>query len=474
MKQYTQLLLILAWLLVMAPVAAFAATDTGLPAPLALPAPAAAAASVGDPVLRTVLPNGLTVLIKDSPREGLVAIEVLVNAGLVEEKGRSGLANLTMEMLFRQLKGLPPWETALKVEGMGTSFSASGGADFGRITCLTERSFFNQSLDILASTMKDPDFSDEELARRENDLAEQLTSQQSAYYALYDIFLQNFYRYHPYRKSVLGTPQTIIGIKLDDIRQFHQLYFSPERIVISVVGDVDRAQVLSRIEQTFGTWASHSPLPTHITWEPPKEEREVFLSTGSPISWVLIGYPAPGLRSPDYFPMRMLEAVLGEGLGSRIWNELREKRGLVYEVECEYPELAGPSHILFRAVSKPQNAEQVRKRMLWEIDKMKKQPVTVGELEQAQEKILGSYLLERETRSGEAYNLARAELMGLGYGFDLGIPNRIFAVTADDIQRVANTYLNNHTMIVAYPSGASFPMFGGEMPSLIPALAPRN
>lgn len=468
MSRRTLPLLVWFSLLILPFMAAFATTTPRPLAQLIVPVPAPA----GDPVMREVLPNGLTVLVKDTPREGLVAIEVLVSAGLVEEKGRSGLANLTMEMLFRQFRGLKPWEAAVKVEGMGTSFSASGGADFGRITCLTERGYFNQSIDLLAATLKDPDFSDEELTRRENDLSEQLTSQQSAYYALYDIFLQNFYRYHPYRRSVLGSPQTVTEIKLDDIRAFHQTYFSPERIVISVVGDVDRSQVLSRIEDTFGTWPSHSRLPTHISWEPPKEERQVFLSTGSSISWVLIGYPAPGLRSPDYFPMRMLEAVLGEGLGSRIWNELREKRGLVYEVECEYPELVGPSHILFRAVSKPENAEQVRKRMLWEIDKMKKQPVTAAELEQAREKILGGYLLERETRSGEAYNLARAELMGLGYGFDLGIPDRLQTVTPADIQRVANEYLNNYTMVVAYPSGASFPLFGKVLPGAIQALAP--
>ena len=190
-----------------------------------------------------------------------------------------------------------------------------------------------------------------------------------------------------------------------------------------------------------------------VQWEPQASEKEVYLYSQSELAWVLLGYQAPSLQSSDYAPMQVIYGALGAGLSSRLWTQLRENRGLAYEVGARYPELLGPSHLLCHVITKPSSVGIARRRMLAEIDKLKKDGMSELELAETKEKLLGMYLLERESMSGRALHLGMAELSGAGYESDARKLQELQRVTVADVKRVANEYLREPTLIMARPGG---------------------
>ncbi|MBI2251751.1 MAG: insulinase family protein, partial [Armatimonadetes bacterium] len=189
--------------------------------------------------------------------------------------------------------------------------------------------------------------------------------------------------------------------------------------------------------------------PKKIDWEPPAEEQEIFLNVSSNLAWVFLGYPAPHFSSPDYPAMKLIYLALGEGISSKIWEELREKNALAYDLSAIFPELKGPSHIIFYVVTTPENTWAARKKLLLEINKIKKDGLLPQELKEAKNKFLGEYLLDRETNKGKAYNIGLTEIYELGYPYDFNLSKKIEAITNEEIKRIANLYLNNYTLIIA-------------------------
>jgi zinc protease len=223
--------------------------------------------------------------------------------------------------------------------------------------------------------------------------------------------------------------------------------------VVSVAGKVERSSIEAKIKSELGELQPQKDTTVEIQWEPKAAEKEIVLSAGSRLAWVFLGFPAPGKKSSDYAAMRMLQGLLGEGLSSRLWTELREKRGLAYELGSVYPDLEGPSHMLAYIITRPNEVGESRRRILDEVEKVKREGVPVLELEETRRKLIGNYLLERETNRGKAFHLALAELLGMGYESDLAFIKQIQAVTPQDVQRVARTYLDNATLVVARPGG---------------------
>ena len=171
------------------------------------------------------------------------------------------------------------------------------------------------------------------------------------------------------------------------------------------------------------------------------------------IAWVLVGYPAPSAGSEDHIPMMLINAVLSEGLSSRLFNEIREKKGLAYTISSVHPDLKGPSHFLTYVITRPHDAGKVRRDVLKQAKRLQDEPLTATELSAAKQKVRGSFLKERETCQGKAFRLARAESIGLGYNYEENFEKRLSEVKASDIRKVAREYLVDPTVIIARPGG---------------------
>lgn len=407
-------------------------------------------------VSRFDLPNGMVLLTQEEHDNDIVSIEVFVNAGLLHETDQNaGIINMIQNLILKGTGKYNSQQLAEMLELNGIMMSANSTPDFAEISCTTTSKNFARSVQILGDVLMNPRFDQGDIDKEKKDITEQIGGQQSAFTAIYNIFLQNFYRYHPYRQAILGETKAVNKITRNDILNFYRTYYVPNRIVIAVVGNINKSEVRETVKKVFKNFNPSNPRPIEITWEPPNEEKEIYLSASSNLSWLFIGYQAPEVISDDYYAMKLIYSYLGEGLSSRIWTELREKRGMAYDLGAFYPSLEGPSHFIAYIVTTPDKILESKRRILYEISQIKSIGIPDFQLEQVKQKVIGGYLLEKETDRGKAASLGSAEIQGEGYMADENFVRKIEEVTPEQIKAVANKYLKNYIMVIVLPGQPS-------------------
>ncbi|MEW6277239.1 MAG: pitrilysin family protein [Candidatus Eremiobacterota bacterium] len=404
------------------------------------------------PVGRAVLNNGMVVLVTESPGEDIVAVEVLIRVGLAEENAPlSGVTGLIQDVLQNRIARDASGQDELEMTG--SLLTCTAEPDYARISLVTTSRDFPHLLDKIATALKKRDFSEAEVKDSRDKILNALRGDRGAFTQLYEIFKQNFYRYHPYKNNEDGTEASVSRLDAATVRKFYQEYYVPNRMVVCVSGRVSRTEVLTQARKDFSSMKSLDRHQLEIPWEPKASEKEIFLSANSSIAWVFLGYPAPSVGSRDYVAMKLIWALMGDGLSSRLFTEIREKRGLAYELGAVYPVLSGPSHMLTYTITKPEQVGRARHQIFVEIDRLKEHGVGEAELSASRRKLIGNYYLDRETNTGRAFNLALAEVVGVGYEFDVNFVREVQSVTPAEIQQVARRYLDNYTLVVARPGG---------------------
>lgn len=401
-------------------------------------------------VTKRVLENGLVYLSAEEPTQELVSFDYLVRCGVGQEgSNQQGYNALILQILNNRISNDSHNDDVVEITGSLVDVGTS--PDFCRININTAPINSLLMLRRLCQAVARPQFSaaEVELARRQ--VLNALTSASND--QLYSIFLSCFYRLHPYKRTPHPVEVIIKRVTPQELSAYYQRNFAPNRSVLTSAGKISGREAFKIVSATCAGLVPNKEQVLEVQWEPQAVEREVYLYSSSELAWVLLGYQAPSLQSSDFAAMRVIYGALGAGLSSRLWTELRENRGLAYEVGARYPELLGPSHLLCHVVTKPTSVGVARRRMLAEIDRLKREGMTPLELQEVREKLLGTYLLERETMSGKALHLGMAELSGAGYEADARFPAELARVTPQDVVRVANKYLIEPTLIIARPGG---------------------
>lgn len=404
------------------------------------------------PIRRHVMRNGMRVLVNESPQEDIVALELLIQVGCNDENTQvEGMGQIIQELLTRRVSETP--EGRDRIEDAAAQFRVTPEMDFVRISMVSTLEDFPGLLSALADALKNRNISEAELEKVRKHLIENLDSNPGALGQLYEIFRQTFYRYHPYKRNGKAAEGVIERIRPHQVAEFMDQFYVANRMVVSLSGRVDRNEAVKMVEDRFSTLPQREVKVLEVSWDPKPTEKEVFLTGGGQLGWLFVGYPSPPAPSRDWAAMRLINSIMGEGLSSRLFTEIREKRSLCYELGSMYPMLKGPSHLLVYTVTKPEQVWPARKQLLAEIERIKREPVSKQELEENRRKVIGTYYQERETNQGRAYQAAQAELLGLGYEFDSQFMRLIESVTPADIQEVAQRYLDNATLIIARPRG---------------------
>ncbi|MGM9997928.1 MAG: M16 family metallopeptidase [Candidatus Bruticola sp.] len=403
-------------------------------------------------VKKHVLANGLVCLTLEEPGKNLVVIDYLVRCGVSQEGSNlQGYNFLVLKMLSNRISDDEAGDDVVEITGSLVDDGAS--ADYSRLSITTSPVNYMFMLRRLCSAVANPNFSQAELDKARRQTLNRMGDSEGTSGQLYDIFLSCFYRIHPYKRSPQVVPVILNRTSAADISAYYRHNFTPDRTVLTSAGRVNAQKVRAEVSKTCASMVPAKEKNLEVQWEPQASEKEVYLYSQSELAWVLLGYQAPSLQSSDYAAMQIIYGALGAGLSSRLWTELRENRGLAYEVGARYPELLGPSHLLCHIITKPGSVGVARRRMLAEIDKLKKDGMSELELAETKEKMIGLYLSERESLSGQALHLGMAELSGSGYESDARKMQELQSVTTADIKRVANQYLKEPTLIMARPGG---------------------
>jgi zinc protease len=400
---------------------------------------------------RLVLSNGIVVLVTENPTADIIAARCFFAGGeRVQTSTQSGLTHLAASLMTRGTERYSSLEIAEQVESIGASLGTECSSDYFLLSLKTISSDFHDMLLLGSEILRSPSYPASELDLERRLTIQSIRSQQERPFTIaYDHLQQLMYGDHPYGFPSLGTEATVSKLTRNDLVDFHQTYLRPDQMVVSIAGKISSEQALSLVGEAFGDWKKPHQ-PTVISTSTPNfQSRLVTHEQDTQQAIVIIGYPAPSVSSPDYAALKIISTYLGNGLSSRLFVELREKRGLAYEVSAFYPTRLEASQFVAYMGTAPQNTGIALEGLRHECERLANVEITKEELAICKSKLLGQYALGKQTNGQIAQVYGWYEVMGLGLEFDRQFVEAIEGVAVADVQNVAQKYFVTPAISVA-------------------------
>ena len=388
-----------------------------------------------------VLENGLRVLVTENPAADIISARLLLNAGSRCDSGRVGLSRLVAEVLTKGTATSSARSIAAQVESTGSSLGVDSAPDYFLLAIKTVSTEFAPLFQLAAELIQTPTFPPEELELERKLLLRSIQARQEQPMAIaLQQLLSAVHPNHSYGQPSLGTAESLAELTRSDLVEFHAGQFRPEQSVLSIAGNISVDAALDLVVEQFGSWEGGELLPLAAfdsTFGLPTC-RDAFQDNRQSI--VMLGYPAAAAQDEDFAALKVLQTYLCSGLSSRLFTELREKRGLAYEVSGFYPTRRDPSHFVVYLGTAAENTALAQALLQAEMDRLCAHPLSEAELSVAKQKLLGQYALGRQTNHQIAQTFGWYEFLGLGVDYTARFPQLIRAVTPEHAHRAASRF----------------------------------
>ena len=401
---------------------------------------------------RSTLSNGLRVLTGPMPSTRSVAVSIYVGAGSrYETDPEAGISHLLEHLLF---KGTPRRPTAQEIseliEGVGGVLNASTDRELTVYYAKVARLHFERAADVLMDMARFPLVAAEELEKERKVVIEELASVADSPGQLVDVLLDaTMWPDQPLGRDVAGSEASVTGITRDATMAYMRRQYVPNNLVISVAGAVEHDEVVAIVEQALGDWQQGAP----SSWFPAVDGKR-----SAPVAvqykrteqaHIEIAVEGLSNKDPDRFAIDLISVILGEGMSSRLFIELREKRALCYDVHSYASHYLDTGSFAVYAAVDPARAADAVKALLEELAKVHADGVTDIELQKAKDLSKGRLLLRMEdTRAVSGWLGGQEMLNGM-----VRTPDEVVAlldaVTADDIRRIAKRLLEPGRLTMA-------------------------
>lgn len=371
---------------------------------LALLAPAAA----GLEPYREVLPNGLTLIIRESHSNPVVSLNVFVQVGSVDETPEtSGMAHFYEHMFFRGTPSHSGFEFKRAIESLGGTTNASTTRDFTHYYINLPSRYALEGLELLADALINAQCSPEAIDQERKAVREEFRlGQENPYRVIHNRIFALAYPDHPYGRPVIGTLENIDRFRRRDFLAFRDRYYTPQRVTVVIAGDVDRREILPAARRLFGGFSRSGPPPASFpVGEPPSGEQEVIEEAPLRASFVVLGFRGPSVKDrPDIYRMDVLSFLLGIGRGSKLSRRLVD-RDLAYEARVDFLTQRYPGLVILVAVGEPGREQELKQALLECVRAVRNGDFTERELRRAKALLRSTYLFGKETAAGKADNL---------------------------------------------------------------------
>ncbi len=411
-------------------------------------------------VTRHVLSNGLVILVRENHSSPSVVVSGYLRGGALHETpAQAGLASFVAAMLRRGTATRTFAEINETLEGVGASIGVGSGrhiTDFGGKS-LTED--LDLMLEVLADVLRQPVFPEEHIEKVRGQILTGLQERDNDTRSMASLAFRTmlYGMDHPYGRSLSGEKETILPLQREDLHTYYRQYYGPAGGAIVLVGDVQTARVMARIDELFGDWSSPPtategvlpPLPTHTAIE-----RRTLPIPGKTQTDIVLGCVGPMRHSPHYYPATVGNTILGRfGMMGRLGENVREKQGLAYYAYSALEAGEGPGPWMAIAGVSPATVERTIDSIVHEIERLRAELVSEEELTDSQAFMTGIVPLRLETNQGVADTLSDIERFGLGLDYLNRYPDLINQVTAEQIRAAAEEFL----LPDAYVLGVSGP-----------------
>ena len=406
------------------------------------------------------LSNGLKVLMVENSSVPAVSLNASVMSGArYDPESKAGLALMVSRLLDEGTENRTSLEIAEAIESVGGSIEADGS--FERIVASAGvlKKDVDLGLELLADLVIRPAFPPEYVAKeKERTLSEIASAKDRPQVVAGWAFNELVYQDHPLHRPSHGYPETVERLTRADLLAFHEQYFVPNNVFLSIVGDFRIAELLPKIQKAFGDWPSR-PVAFPAYPEPvrQKEKRQKFINMPAQQLNIYLGHLGITRTNPDYYALQVMDTILGGGAGftARIPQRLRDELGLAYTTFASITMTAvlDPGRFIAFIGTSPENMTLATEGLVNEIRRIIEEPVTAQELQDARDYLTGSFVFAFESISQIARFLVHAEVYGLGFDYIEKYPEYVRSITTEDITRAARKYLDsdNYTLVVVGP-----------------------
>ena len=399
------------------------------------------------------LGNGLKLLVKQNPYNDIVAIDCFIDVGsYYETVENNGITNFVQKMLLKGTKKRSAFEISNALEEVGGIININTAEDYAEVYTITTSANIDIAITILSDILFNPTFPKEEVEKERNIILSEIKrNEDNSFQHCYKLFKKTLYGNSSYALPVEGDTKVIKQISRDDLIEYYKMYYVPNNMIITIVGNVNPSDIVTKIDEAFGYYEESQvqrPIPEIKT---SSERKEVVVEKDVMQAMIIVGYPTVSIDNDDYARLKVLNAILGTGMSSRLFVALRDRKGLAYAVGSFSATRRASSHLAGYIGTKPESLEEAKIGLIEEINRLKRELVTEEELEKAKKSIIGRYLIDHQENKRQAYYLGWYELIGVGQNFDDLYIQKIKNVTRFDVNRVANIYLDSPTIAIIKP-----------------------
>ncbi|HXE12552.1 MAG TPA: pitrilysin family protein [Bryobacteraceae bacterium] len=398
----------------------------------------------------TVLPNGLRIVTESMPSVRSVSLGIWVGTGSRVERGaENGLSHFIEHMVFKGTANRSAEDIARSVDSIGGGLDAFTSKELVSFNTKVLDEHLPIALDILSDMVLNPLFREDDIEKEKGVILEEIKSElDQPEFVLHEMFIGNFWKGHGLGRPILGTRETVKKYNRELLFDFYNRVYTPKNIVITAAGSLDHETIVRLVAERFSDLRDRGLLPFDKT---PTASAPIILKSKKSLEQVhiTVGVPAYELAHEMRFALYVLNTVLGGGMSSRLFQNIREKQGLVYSVYSELNLFSDTGCTTIYAGTGVETARQVVDSIMHEIASIKHDLIAEEELRRAKDHLKGSLMLSLESTSSRMSNLARQELyFPRFYSFDEMLES-IESVTRDEVQQVAQEFFQDDKVALA-------------------------
>jgi predicted Zn-dependent peptidase len=391
----------------------------------------------------TSLANGVRVITEAMPHVRSVSVGIWIGSGSRRETGeQNGISHFIEHMLFKGTTRRSAEDIARSVDSIGGNLDAFTAKELVCFNTKVLDEHLSLAFDVLADLVLHPSFREEDIEKEKGVILEEIKMEaDSPDYLVHEIFSSNFWKDHPLGKPILGTPQTVKRFDQDMIRSFYSAVYSPSNLIVTAAGNLTHDGLVALAREHLESLPPAPPAPSD---QIPSTHARIALRNKKALEQVhlCLGVPSYPLPHGERFACYVLNTLLGGGMSSRLFQNIRERQGLAYAVFSELNPYRDTGCLSIYAGTSIESARKVVGSITKEFRELKDRPIPDEELRRAKDHLKGSLMLSLESTSSRMSNLARQE-MYFGKFFSLDeLVESIESVSADDVQRIAQTFFD--------------------------------
>lgn len=401
---------------------------------------------------RILLDNGMVLLLSEKHEIPMVTVNMAIKAGnTAVPEDKAGLASITASLLTQGTAKRTASQISNEIDFIGGSLSTGGGDDFASASLRVLKKDIRTGFDLLSDVLMNPVFEQKEIDRKvKSTLAEIQRQKEEPNIVAGEAFEKAVYGGHAYGRTGDDVAACLPKLTRQDILDFYKARYSPNNAIIAVVGDVTEQEIVALLKEYFKGWkGSKQPLPASVA--PPVIEKTVVTKIDKKITQANIDMGHIGIKreNPDFYAVMVMNYILGGGgFSSRMMDNIRDNKGLAYDVHSGFAAQKEAGAFEVSIQTKNESANEVIAEALKELRRIQTDLVSEKELADAKAYMTGSFPLRMDTSAKISGMLTSIEIYHLGLDYPQKYAGLINSITREDIQRVAKKYLHPDQMVI--------------------------